>query len=169
MSREQSRAVLEPPKGKRVGRSIEGASDRQLLARFSTRRDEPAERAFTALVRRHGPMVLRVCMQIVGDRHTAEDAFQATFLILARKASTIHQPELLGNWLYGVALRSAREARMRDDRRRQHETLGVENLEADLRREAARPESRLGTREEFEVLHEELSRFPDRYRVPLVL
>src|SRR3954451_4826755 len=109
MSREQSRAVLEPPKGKRVGRSIEGASDRQLLARFSTRRDEPAERAFAALVRRHGPRAFRVCTQVVGDRHTAEDAFQAAFLILARKAGTISQPELLGNRLYGVDLRPARE------------------------------------------------------------
>src|SRR4051812_30144887 len=123
MTRERWDAVLDPPQATRVGRPFAEASDRQLLARFNSQRDEPAEFAFTALVRRHGPMVLRVCMQIVGDRHTAEDAFQATFLILARKAGTIRQPELLGNWLYGVALRSAREARMRDDRRRRHETL----------------------------------------------
>ena len=169
MASERWEAVLDPPQAPQVGRPFAEASDRQLLARFNSQRDEPAELAFAALVRRHGPMVLRVCMQIVGDRHSAEDAFQATFLILARKAGAIHQPELLGNWLYGVALRSAREARMRDDRRRQHETLGVENSETDLSRDVARPESRLVTREEFEILHEELSRLPDRYRVPLVL
>ncbi len=84
--------------------------DGQLLARFTERRDELAEIAFAALVRRHGPMVLRVCQQVLGDRHTAEDAFQASFLVLARRAHSIRQPELLGNWLYGVALRTAREA-----------------------------------------------------------
>ena len=169
MARERWDAVLDPPQATRVGRPFAEASDRQLLTRFNSQRDEPAELAFAALVRRHGPMVLRVCMQIVGDRHTAEDAFQATFLILARKAGTIRQPELLGNWLYGVALRSAREARMREDRRRRHESPGVDDSEAGRDGEAGRPDHRLVTREEFEILHEELSRLPDRYRVPLVL
>ena len=61
--------------------------------------------------RRHGPMVLDVCRQLLGDRHHAEDAFQAVFLVLARKARSIRDPDLLGNWLYGVALRTARCAK----------------------------------------------------------
>src|SRR5437764_10369616 len=84
-------------------------SDGQLLGRFNTRRDRTAETAFTLLVARHGPMVLRVCRQILGDCPGAEDAFQATFLVLARRSHSIRRPELLGNWLYGVALRTARE------------------------------------------------------------
>jgi RNA polymerase sigma factor (sigma-70 family) len=169
MAKEKTEAVLTLPKSARVARPIAEASDRLLLKWFSTHRDRSSEAAFAALVRRHGPMVLRVCTQIVGDRHTAEDAFQATFLILARKAGKIREPELLGHWLYGVALRTAREARMRVDRRRRHETGGVEALEAGSDGLGGRPEMPLVSREEFEILHEELSRLPERYRVPLVL
>ena len=144
-------------------------SDGQLLARFTADRDELAEVAFAALVRRHGPMVLRVCQQIIGDRHIAEDAFQATFLILARRAGSIRQPELLGHWLHGVALRTAREARMRDHRRRRRESPIAEGIGGEPIDEAGRPELPLVCREEFEALHEEVSRLPERYRVPVVL
>ena len=78
--------------------------DAELLADFIARRDEAA---FTALVRRHGPMVLAVCRRVVGRRDDADDAFQATFLVLARKATSIADRGLLGNWLYGVAYRTA--------------------------------------------------------------
>jgi RNA polymerase sigma factor (sigma-70 family) len=149
--------------------TVVGVSDRQLLARFAAHRDELAEIAFAVLVHRHGPMVLRVCRQILGDWHTAEDAFQATFLILARKAGSIHQPELLGHWLHGVALRTAREARMRHDRRRRKESPREERIGAEPIDETARPESLLVGREEFEALHEEVSRLPERYRIPVVL
>ena len=88
--------------------SLVGLTDRQLIERFNHRRDEAA---FAALVTRHGPMVLGVCRQLLGDRHHAEDAFQAAFLVLARKAHSIRDPDLLGTWLYGVALRTARKAR----------------------------------------------------------
>jgi RNA polymerase sigma factor (sigma-70 family) len=145
------------------------ATDAQLLARFAAYRDELAEIAFEALVRRHGPMVLRVCHQVLGDRHAAEDAFQATFLILARRAGSIRQPELLGNWLHGVALRTAREARMRDDRRRRHESPRGEWIATERAGQAPRPDAELASREEFEALHEEVSRLPDRYRMPVVL
>jgi RNA polymerase sigma factor (sigma-70 family) len=84
--------------------------DAALLAWFVAERDEPA---FAELVRRHGPMVLGVCQRITRQRQDAEDAFQATFLILARKAGRIARPELLANWLYGVAYRVARKARRR--------------------------------------------------------
>ena len=97
------------------GGSVAGLSDRQLLERFVTRRDPAGEAAFAALVARHGPMVLHVCRQLLGDRHHAEDAFQAVFLVLARQARSIRDPDLLGNWLYGVALRTARKAQGRLD------------------------------------------------------
>jgi RNA polymerase sigma factor (sigma-70 family) len=144
-------------------------SDGQLLARFVADRNELAEIAFAALVRRHGPMVLRVCEQVVGDRHTAEDAFQATFLILARRAGSIHQPELLGQWLHGVALRTAREARMQAHRRRERESPRTESAQAEPIDQTGRPDLLLICREEFEALHEEVSRLPERYRIPVVL
>src|SRR5687768_2216486 len=87
-----------------AGPAGEDLSDEQLLDRFVRRRDEGA---FAALVRRHGPMVLGVCRRVLRDGHHAEDAFQATFLILVRKAELIQERQLLHNWLYGVAYRTA--------------------------------------------------------------
>src|SRR5438094_542833 len=84
------------------------APDRQLLARFVAERDEAA---FTALVERHGPLVLGVCRRMLRHTQDAEDAFQATFLVLAWKAARVRYADRLGNWLYGVACRSALEAR----------------------------------------------------------
>src|SRR4029077_138235 len=98
--------------------SAAGLSDRQLLERFTSRSDPVDEAAFAALVARHRPMVLGVCRQLLGDHHHAEDAFQAVFLVLARQARSIRDPDLLGNWLYGVALRTARTSRGRIARRR---------------------------------------------------
>ena len=109
------------------GGSVAGLSDRQLIERFTTRRDSAGEVAFAAVVARHGPMVLGVCRQLLGDRHDAEDAFQAVFLVLARKARAIHNPDLLGNWLYGVAPRTARKARGRLASRRKRENEGSLN------------------------------------------
>src|SRR5690349_6628774 len=91
----------------------EGALDNVLLERFVQSRDEEA---FTALVARHGPMVLRVCQRVLADRASAEDCFQATFLVLARKATSIRRPESLASWLQGVALRVAAKARQADKR-----------------------------------------------------
>ena len=118
------------------GSSVAGLSDRQLLERFNGRRDLAGEAAFAALVARHGPMVLGVCRQLLGDHHHAEDAFQAVFLVLARKARSLREPELLGNWLYGVSLRTARKARGRLVRRRKTEEDGS------LQRASAHPERR---------------------------
>ena len=92
-----------------------GASDGHLLERFIVQNDEMA---FEALVRRHGAMVLGVCRRVTGHSHDAEDAFQAAFLVLARKANAVMPRELLANWLYGVAWRSALEARTKAARRR---------------------------------------------------
>jgi DNA-directed RNA polymerase specialized sigma24 family protein len=107
------------------GRSVAGLSDRQLLDRFTRARDATGEAAFTALVARHGPMVLDLCHQLLGDLHHAEDAFQAVFLVLARKARSIRDPDLLANWLYGVALRTARCAKVQLNRRRKKEEAGL--------------------------------------------
>jgi DNA-directed RNA polymerase specialized sigma24 family protein len=86
-------------------RATRDLTDAELLERFRTRRDEAA---FTLLVQRHGPMVLGVCRRLLGDRHGAEDAFQATFLVLSRKATSIHTGGSLAAWLHGVAQRVAR-------------------------------------------------------------
>ena len=86
-----------------VGQDAE-RGDAELLERFIAERDE---RAFELLIRRHGPMVLGVCQRVLGNHTDAEDAFQATFLVLVRKAAAIARRELLGNWLYSVAYRTA--------------------------------------------------------------
>lgn len=133
--------------------------DAELLSRFCRLRDEAA---FTALVRRHGPMVLAVCRRVLRDTHTAEDAFQATFLILARKADSLSKPELLGHWLHGVAYRTAVKARTEAARRRTHEQQAV------LPQEIA-PDDDFLWRDLRPVLDEEVNRLPNRYRVPVVL
>ena len=120
--------------------SLAGLSDRQLIERFLARRDDSAEAAFAALVARHGPMVLGVCRQLLGDHHHAEDAFQAAFLVLARKARSLRDPDRLATWMYGVALRTARKARTRLARRRRHEEGDI--MDPDHR--ADRPARRSG-------------------------
>jgi RNA polymerase sigma factor (sigma-70 family) len=136
--------------------------DEQLLDRFLVRRDEAAEEAFAELVQRHGPMVLGVCRRILGDAHAAEDAFQATFLVLARKAASVVRREKVASWLYGVAVRTAREARVRAARRRAREErvstpIHVEPPDGDLPDELR------------EILDDELARLPARHRGPVVL
>jgi RNA polymerase sigma factor (sigma-70 family) len=139
--------------------TLAGLGDRQLLERYLTRRDEAA---FEALVNLHGPMVLGLCRRILRDPRDIEDAFQATFLILVRKASAIRDRGLLSNWLYGVALKVATRARAVAMRRRGRERP-MNGLDA-----SARPESTdlagIG-----QVLDQELSRLPVKYRVPLVM
>src|SRR5262245_49299271 len=97
----------------------EEPTDGQLLGRFLDDRDSGA---LEALVQRHGPMVWGVCRRILPTHHDAEDAFQATFLVLVRRAASIASRDLLANWLYGVALQTARKARQVAARRRDRET-----------------------------------------------
>jgi RNA polymerase sigma factor (sigma-70 family) len=137
-------------------------SDSQLLHRFLTGRDGAEQAAFSALVERHGPMVLRVCRQVLGNRHDAQDAFQATFLVLARKASSVRNAESLASWLHGIALRVAVRAKVDEARRRVHERAWAAMKQRECDDTAVRPES-------CPELHEEIARLPQRYREPVVL
>jgi polysaccharide export outer membrane protein len=135
-------------------------TDGELLERFASRQDETA---FAILVERHGPMVLSVCRRILDNEHDAEDAFQATFLVLVRRADSLKNPELLGSWLYGVAYRTARKARAQAARRRQQERQAASVATAE------EPLTDLTWRELRSTLDEELNRLPDKYRLPLIL
>jgi RNA polymerase sigma factor (sigma-70 family) len=141
-----------------AGEEAEGPSDGQLLHRFAAERDEGA---FAALVRRHGAMVLGACRRVLRHEQDAEDAFQAAFLTLARKAAGGRWGASVGPWLYEVAYRLAREVRRRAVRRRERE------------RRAAVPEARPGPGaslgELASVVDEELHRLPGPYRRPLLL
>ncbi len=151
------------------GGTAAGLGDRVLLERFAERRDadDPeAEAAFAALVERHGPMVLRVGRAMLGDRHEAEDAFQATFLVLASRARSIRRGDSVGAWLHGVALRVASRARWRAARRRHHERRHAEMTAATGAGETGndRPPDDVDR-----VLHEEIGLLPEKYRRPVVL
>jgi RNA polymerase sigma factor (sigma-70 family) len=129
-------------------------TDGQLLECFVTRRDEVA---FAALVRRHGPMVWSVCGRVLRDLHDAEDAFQATFLVLVRRAGSVVPREKVANWLYGVAYQTARKARAAAARK-----LAREKRVADVP-EPSLPDSETCA-DLWLVLDRELSHLPDKYR-----
>jgi len=139
-----------------------GETDAVLLARFARRRDEDA---FAALVARHGPMVRNACIRVLGDFHAAEDCFQATFLILARRANSLRRPDALAGWLYGVASRVARDAQRLNARRPRHNLDGLAEP-ADPRPD---PLAALSACDVLLALEEELRRMPQAYRLPLVL
>jgi len=139
-----------------------GLSDRQLLERFVLRRGEPGELAFAALVERHGPMVLRVCRGMLHDTNDVEDAFQGTFLVLARKSGgSLWVRDSIGPWLHSVACRIAARVRSDTARRRRHE-----------HRAAALATSAVHERgwdDLGRLLHQEVDRLPERFRSPIVL
>lgn len=132
-----------------------GATDGDLLSRFVQDKDE---RAFEELMRRHAPMVFGVCRRMLGNAADAEDAFQAAFLVLVRRARAIHPPGRVGNWLHGVALRTALESRRTRARRRAREAQTMPRPA----REELPPEL-------LTLLDEELARLPDKYRSVIVL
>ena len=134
-------------------------SDRQLLERYVQSDDQAA---FAEIVDRHGPMLLGLCRRQLGDVHLAEDVLQATFLVLARKAHAIKRQESLAGWLYTVAQRLVRQARMTRTAEKQ-----LEKKAAAERQEAAPADS--GWEELLRVLDEEFQRLPDRQRLPLLL
>src|SRR5690349_15139761 len=135
-----------------------GLTDGQLLARFVATRDESS---FAALVRRHGPMVLGVCRRVLRDLHDAEDAFQATFLVLACKAASVQKRESLSCWLHGVAYHTAQRAGTTLARRRARERP-VDDMPHPL---VAVPEPR----DWLPLLDRELGRLPEKYRAAIVL
>ena len=137
----------------------EGLTDGQLLEHYLGQREE---RAFAALVRRHGPMVWGVCRRMLTNHHDAEDAFQATFLVLVRKGESVRPREMVANWLYGVACHTARKARAlaakRAGRERQVPLMPEpETVALDLHHDLQ------------PLLDRELGRLPDKYRTPVVL
>ena len=134
-------------------------SDGQLLDHFVERREGAA---FEAIVHRHGPMVWSVCRRVLRDHHDAEDAFQATFLVLARRAASVMPREKLGNWLYGVAYQTATKARAMRAKRRMRE-----GQVPDMPEPMAEPDD---LRDDLaEALDRELSRLPEKYRTPIIL
>ena len=137
-------------------------SDGQLVQRFLTARDGADQAAFTALVVRHGPMVFSVCSEVLDNVYDAEDAFQSTFLVLARKAGSVRKLDSLASWLHRVALRVAIHAKVEAARRRLNERRLAVMKSVQLARE---DESLAGCRE----LHEEIALLPERYREPVVL
>ena len=143
-----------------VGGTAVGLSDGELLRRYAASRDESA---FAALVARHGPMVAATCRAVLRDHHDAEDAFQATFLVLARKAGSIRAGDALGGWLHRVAYRAAVQRNIEVRRRRRTE---VEVPAMEILGRTPRPR-RISRR--WTILHEEIDRLPEAQRLPVVL
>lgn len=146
-------------------------TDGQLLERFVEGRGEAAELAFAAIVERHGPLVLRACRAVLRDDHDAHDAFQATFLVLSRKARSLWVRDSIGPWLLAVARRAARCARAARERRREVEReapAADRLLIAAAGPGAEAPDPDLGL-DLAEILHAEIDRLPGRHRDPVVL
>lgn len=138
------------------------AADADLLLRWVRQRDEDA---FAALVARHGPMVLAVCRRVLGDAHDAEDVFQATFLVLARKAASLRHPEALAGWLHGVASRLALKARAVSARR----GARAHFLASDPADSQPGPLDLVSLRELLALIDREIGELREVYRLPLVL
>ncbi len=138
-----------------VGAAANDGSDTELLDRFAIGRDETA---FEALLHRHGPMVWNVCRRVLADEHAAEDAFQATFLVLVRKARSVSKKASIRSWLHGVALRVALRARQQEQLRRCRERETPTRHLAEASCQDVQP-----------ILDEEIQRLPEKYRLPIIL
>ena len=158
MARGDLKGVVEHLRRALPGRCAGGLTDGELLGRFVAARDEAA---FEALVRRHGPAVLGVCRRVLGDAHDADDAFQAAFLLLVRKAGSVLKRESVGSWLYGVAYRTSLAARTARLRRRARE-----------RQVDSMPHPAVFPAEPLDwhvLLDREIARLPERYRAAVVV
>ena len=148
-------------------RERSGLSDGSLLERYLTGDEAAAQEAFQALVVRHGPMVLGICRHVLNEEHDAEDAFQATFLVLAQKGGSIRNRTVLAGWLHEVAHRIAIKARVSVVRRRTLErqamAMSPPPIEPNQQDEAA------AWNELRPVLHAEVDRLPEKYRLPVIL
>lgn len=140
---------------------IGGLTDGQLLERCASRRGEDTDLAFAALVDRHGPMVFRVCQRLLRAEHDAQDACQATFLLLASRAGSLWVKDSLGPWLHAVARRTAANLKSAQSLRRKHERRAAELK--------AQPAARDDREEIDQALHEEIDRLPRQYRAAIVL
>jgi RNA polymerase sigma factor (sigma-70 family) len=161
MARARQGAVLRQIRALFDAGTVGGLTDGQLLERFTTRGGEAAELAFAALVERHGPMVLRTCRAVLRDPHEAHDAFQATFLVLVRRAGSLWARDSLAPWLHQVARRTACCARSAAARRLRHERTAAGRERTSVRYE--------GPDDLGEVLDEELTRLPEPFRSAVVL
>jgi RNA polymerase sigma factor (sigma-70 family) len=142
--------------------ALGGLTDGELLECFQTSRDTVGHDAFRVLVERHGPMVLGMCRSLVRDPHEADDAFQATFLVLVRKAGSIERRDTIGPWLHGVAGRVARRVRDRAVRRQRREVEANAEIPCPVRPIAESPSVEA-------VVQDEIARLPERFRAPVVL
>src|SRR5436305_7948813 len=159
MTRQSLNGVLQHLRTVAAVQTYRELSDHELLERFAGARDEAA---FTVLIERHGPMVLGVCRRALPNFHDAEDACQATFLVLARKAASVRKKTALSSWLHGVACRVVVKLK-RDHARRTSRERGV-NAPAEKD-----PAAEVSWREVQTILDEELEQLPERYRVPVIL
>jgi RNA polymerase sigma factor (sigma-70 family) len=159
MATSQLRRVIQVLHGAAVPHEGAGLSDGQLLENYVTSREEAA---FAALVQRHGPMVWGVCRRALGSYHDAEDAFQATFLVLVRKAASVVPRDMVANWLYGVAHQTALKARTTSAKRQAREKQMPVMPEQALEQQSLWDDLQA-------LLDQELSRMPDKYRAVIVL
>jgi RNA polymerase sigma factor (sigma-70 family) len=161
----QGGAVLKPLRVLLNVGPMAGLSDQELLERFMDADREVAELAFAAIVDRHGPMVLRVCRQALCNSHDAQDAFQATFFVLAQNARSVRRRMSVASWLHGVAYRVCVRTQTADARRRRREQTA-----ANRARTIVSDWGNTSDRAEMgELIHQELERLPERFRAPIVL
>lgn len=140
-----------------LARAPDPRGDGELVSRFVAARDEDA---FAELLRRHGPTVFGVCRRVLGQAHDAEDAFQAVWVVFARRAGDVHPPGSVGHFLYGVAVRTATKARIMAAKRRLREVANADQ---------PRPEPKQTDPELAAILDDELAKLPDKYRAAVVL
>ena len=145
--------------------SVVGLSDAELVDRVTATDRGAASLAFESLIRRHGPMVLATCRGVLRNEHDAEDAFQTTFLVFARRVYSLRNANSLGPWLHRVALRASERARARVVRQRNREAIKAELLPT----EQHGPERNSERKELIHLIHQEVDRLPERYRAVVVL